>query len=241
MSQNIVPPSKIVIASRESLLAMWQAKHIQSRLQALYPQSEVSILGMTTQGDRILDVTLNKIGGKGFCQRAGSRAGRGACRYRRALDERRADGVAARLCAGSNWRTRRSARRFVSVRYSGLEQLPPGAVVGTSSLRRECQIRARYPHLTVEPLRGNVQTRLRKLDEGQYDAIILAAAGLRRLGLSERITALLETGDSLPAVGQGALGIENPCRSCRPVCLSGTAERCRYRRLRAGRTEMSGA
>lgn len=209
MSQNIVPPSKIVIASRESLLAMWQAKHIQSRLQALYPQSEVSILGMTTQGDRILDVTLNKIGGKGLFVKE----------LEAALEEGRADiavhsmkdvpmvlpqGFA--LAAIGEREDPRDA--FVSVRYSALEQLPPGAVVGTSSLRRECQIRARYPHLTVEPLRGNVQTRLRKLDEGQYDAIILAAAGLRRLGLSERITALLETGDSLPAVGQGALGIE---------------------------------
>ncbi len=139
MSQNIVPPSKIVIASRESLLAMWQAKHIQSRLQALYPQSEVSILGMTTQGDRILDVTLNKIGGKGLFVKE----------LEAALEEGRADiavhsmkdvpmvlpqGFA--LAAIGEREDPRDA--FVSVRYSGLEQLPPGAVVGTSSLRREC-------------------------------------------------------------------------------------------------------
>ena len=209
MSQNIVPPSKIVIASRESLLAMWQAKHIQSRLQALYPQSEVSILGMTTQGDRILDVTLNKIGGKGLFVKELEAALEEGCADIAVHSMKDVPMVLPQGFALAAIGEREDPRdAFVSVRYSGLEQLPPGAVVGTSSLRRECQIRARYPHLTVEPLRGNVQTRLRKLDEGQYDAIILAAAGLRRLGLSERITALLETGDSLPAVGQGALGIE---------------------------------
>ena len=209
MSQSINPPSKIVIASRESLLAMWQAKYIQARLQALYPQTEVSILGMTTQGDRILDVTLNKIGGKGLFVKE----------LETALEEGRADiavhsmkdvpmvlpeGFA--LAAIGEREDPRDA--FVSNRYTGLEQLPAGAVVGTSSLRRECQIRARFPQLKVEPLRGNVQTRLRKLDEGQYDAIILAAAGLRRLELAQRIAGLLPTDASLPAVGQGALGIE---------------------------------
>ncbi len=164
---------------------------------------------MTTQGDRILDVTLNKIGGKGLFVKE----------LEAALEEGRADiavhsmkDVPMVLPAGfvlAAIGEREDPRdALVSGRYASLDQLPPGAVVGTSSLRRECQIRARYPRLQVQPLRGNVQTRLRKLDEGQYDAIILAAAGLRRLGLAERITCLLDTCDSLPAVGQGALGIE---------------------------------
>lgn len=209
MSQPTVPPKKIVIASRESLLAMWQAKYIQACLRELYPQTEVEILGMTTQGDRILDVTLNKIGGKGLFVKE----------LEAALEEGRADiavhsmkdvpmvlpeGFA--LAAIGQREDPRDA--FVSNNYESLAALPAGAVVGTSSLRRECQIRARFPHLKVEPLRGNVQTRLRKLDEGQYHAIILAAAGLRRLELTDRIRSLLSAEDSLPAVGQGALGIE---------------------------------
>ncbi|MEW9899098.1 hydroxymethylbilane synthase [Chitinivorax sp. PXF-14] len=207
-------PSRLVIASRESLLAMWQAEHIQARLRALYPGLEVDILGMTTQGDRILDVTLNKIGGKGLFVKE----------LEVALEEGRADiavhsmkDVPMNLPEGFTLAVigeREDPRdAFVSNRYANLAELPAGSVVGTSSLRRECQIRVRYPHLTIQPLRGNVQTRLRKLDEGQYDAIILAAAGLRRLGLTDRITALIDSVDSLPAVGQGALGIE--CRADR--------------------------
>ncbi|BEV72560.1 hydroxymethylbilane synthase [Paludibacterium sp. THUN1379] len=200
---------KIVIASRESRLAMWQAEHIRSRLQALYPGLTVEILGMTTQGDQILDKTLAKIGGKGLFVKE----------LEVALQEGRADlavhsikdvpmvlpqGFAlAAIC------TREDPRdALVSNRYQNLAQLPHGAVVGTSSLRREAQLRARFPHLTIRPLRGNVQTRLAKLDNGDYDAIILAAAGLKRLGLGERIAALIEADDSLPAAGQGALGIE---------------------------------
>ncbi len=201
--------AQLVIASRESRLAMWQAEHIQARLRALYPQLEVSILGMTTQGDQILDKTLNKIGGKGLFVKE----------LEVALAEGRADiavhsmkdvpmvlpeGFAlAAICEREDPRD-----AFVSNTHSSLGALPAGSVVGTSSLRRESQIRARFPHLTVKPLRGNVQTRLNKLDAGEFDAIILAAAGLKRLGQGERITALLPPSDSLPAVGQGALGIE---------------------------------
>ncbi|MBI5919630.1 MAG: hydroxymethylbilane synthase [Nitrosomonadales bacterium] len=202
-------PSRIVIASRESALAMWQAEHIRDRLRALYPQTEVSILGMTTQGDRILDVTLSKIGGKGLFVKE----------LETALEEGRADIAVHSLkdvpmnmpegfvlaCIGEREDPRDA---FVSNNFSNLAALPAGSVVGTSSLRRESQLRARFPHLKIEPLRGNVQTRLRKLDEGQYAAIILAAAGLKRLGLGDRIRDVISSDDSLPAVGQGALGIE---------------------------------
>lgn len=200
---------KIVIASRESRLAMWQAEHIQARLQALYPHLSVEILGMTTQGDQILDKTLSKIGGKGLFVKE----------LEVALAEGRADLAVhsikdvpmvlpegytlAAICEREDPRD-----ALVSARYADLSELPDGAVVGTSSLRRESQIRARYPRLVVKPLRGNVQTRLRKLDDGEFDAIILAAAGLKRLGLSERIRKELPPSESLPAAGQGALGIE---------------------------------
>lgn len=207
-------PKKLVIASRESALAMWQAEHIRDRLRALYPQTEVSILGMTTQGDQILDVTLSKIGGKGLFVKE----------LETALADSRADIAVHSLkdvpmnlpegfmlaCIGEREDPRDA---FVSNQYQHLQDLPPGSVVGTSSLRRECQLRARFPRLRIEPLRGNVQTRLRKLDEGQYAAIILAAAGLKRLGLGERIRNVISSDDSLPAVGQGALGIE--CRADR--------------------------
>jgi hydroxymethylbilane synthase len=182
---------------------------------ALYPKTEVSILGMTTQGDQILNVTLSKIGGKGLFVKE----------LETALEEGRAD-IAVHslkdvpmhmpegfmLCCIGKREDPRDA--FVSNLHANLEALPPGSIVGTSRLRRESQLRARFPHLKIEPLRGNVQTRLRKLDEGQYAAIILAAAGLKRLGLGERIRALITPEHSLPAVGQGALGIE--CRSDRP-------------------------
>ena len=207
-------PARLVIASRESALAMWQAEHIRDRLRALYPQTAVSILGMTTQGDQILDVTLSKIGGKGLFVKE----------LETALEESRADIAVHSLkdvpmnlpegfmlaCIGEREDPRDA---FVSNKFANLEALPAGGVVGTSSLRRESQLRARFPHLKIEPLRGNVQTRLRKLDEGQYAAIILAAAGLKRLGLGERISATISSESSLPAVGQGALGIE--CRTDR--------------------------
>ena len=207
-------PSRLVIASRESALAMWQAEHIRDRLRALYPQTEVSILGMTTQGDQILDVTLSKIGGKGLFVKE----------LETALEDGRADlavhslkDVPMHLPEGfvlaAIGEREDPHDAFVSNQYSSLADLPTDSVVGTSSLRRESQLRARFPHLKIEPLRGNVQTRLRKLDEGQYAAIILAAAGLKRLGLGDRIRGIISSEDSLPAVGQGALGIE--CRGDR--------------------------
>lgn len=202
----------MVIASRESALAMWQARHVQSRLEALYPGSKVSILGMTTQGDRLVAASLAKLGGKGLFVKE----------LEEALAHGRADlavhsmkDVPMHLPPGFTLAAilERADPRdaFVSARYGALAELPEGARVGTSSLRRESQIRARYPHLRVEALRGNVPTRLRKLDEGQYDAIILAAAGLKRLGREDRITALLTPDECLPAAGQGALGLE--CRA----------------------------
>jgi len=206
---TFTPPSRLVIASRESALAIWQAEHIRDRVRALYPQTAVEILGMTTQGDQILDVTLSKIGGKGLFVKE----------LETALENGSADlavhslkDVPMHLPSGfalACIAEREDPRdAFVSNDYAALQDLPPGSIVGTSSLRRESQLRARFPHLRIEPLRGNVQTRLRKLDEGQYSAIILAAAGLKRLGLGERIRAILSSYDSLPAVGQGALGIE---------------------------------
>jgi hydroxymethylbilane synthase len=214
MSNSFTPSSKITIASRESLLAMWQANYIRDRLRELYPQSEINILGMTTQGDQILDTSLSKIGGKGLFIKE----------LEQALEDGRAD-IAVHsmkdvpmnmppgfmLAAITEREDPRDA--FVSNKYTHPDELPAGSIVGTSSLRRESQLRARYPHLQVQPLRGNVQTRLRKLDEGQFAAIILAAAGLKRLELTYRITSLLEPEISLPAVGQGALGIE--CRDDR--------------------------
>ena len=207
-------PSRLVIASRESALAMWQAEHIRDRLRALYPQTEVSILGMTTQGDQILDVTLSKIGGKGLFVKE----------LETALEDGRADLAVHSLkdvpmqmpegfALAAIGEREDPHDAFVSNQYEDLAALPAGSVVGTSSLRRESQLRARLPHLKIEPLRGNVQTRLRKLDEGKYAAIILAAAGLKRLGLGERIRNIISSDDSLPAVGQGALGIE--CRADR--------------------------
>jgi len=202
-------PKKLVIASRESALAMWQAKHIQARLQELYPNCEVTILGMTTTGDQILDSPLSRIGGKGL--------------FVKELEMALADGSAdlavhsmkdvpmslpegfAMAATGE----REDARdAFVSNNFENLQSLPHSSIVGTSSLRRQSQLSARFPHLKIESLRGNLQTRLRKLDEGQYAAIILAAAGLIRLGLASRIRDTISPQDSIPAVGQGALGIE---------------------------------
>ncbi len=202
-------PERIVIATRESRLALWQAEHVKARLQALYPSCQVELLGMTTRGDQILDRPLAKVGGKGLFVKE----------LETALLDGRADIAVHSMkdvpmeMADSFTLACISAREvpldaFVSNRYENLADMPPGAVVGTSSLRRESQIHARYPFLAVSSLRGNLDTRLRKLDEGQYDAIILAAAGLSRLGMGERIRKVLPAEESLPAAGQGALGIE---------------------------------
>ena len=214
MSAATPTSSNLVIASRESALALWQARSIQARLQELYPQSKITIRGMTTQGDRILDRALDKIGGKGL--------------FVKELEDALAAGTADiavhsmkdvpmdfppgfAIAAITERADPRDA--FVSNEYADFAAVPAGSRVGTSSLRRESQIRARFPQLIVEPLRGNVQTRLKKLDDGQYAAIVLAAAGLKRLGLADRITAILTPEQSLPAPGQGALGIE--CRADR--------------------------
>jgi len=214
MSAATPTSSNLVIASRESALALWQARNIQARLQELYPQSKITIRGMTTQGDRILDRALDKIGGKGL--------------FVKELEDALAAGTADiavhsmkdvpmdlppgfAIAAITERADPRDA--FVSNEYADFAALPAGSRVGTSSLRRESQIRARFPQLIIEPLRGNVQTRLKNLDDGQYAAIVLAAAGLKRLGLADRITAILTPEESLPAPGQGALGVE--CRADR--------------------------
>nr|WP_229426116.1 hydroxymethylbilane synthase [Pseudoduganella violacea] len=207
MAQQI--PSRLVIASRESRLAMWQAEHVRARLSLLYPQCSVEILGMTTRGDQILDRTLSKVGGKGLFVKE----------LEVAMAEGRADlavhslkDVPMELPAGFALAAvleREDPRdAFVSSDYASLDALPAGAVVGTSSLRRQSLIAARYPHLVIKPLRGNLDTRLAKLDRGDYAAIILAAAGLKRLGLEQRIRAVLDPATSLPAAGQGAMAIE---------------------------------
>jgi hydroxymethylbilane synthase len=197
-----------IIATRESRLALWQAEHVRDLLQQRFGLT-VELLGMTTKGDQILDRALSKVGGKGLFVKE----------LETALEEGRAHlavhslkdvpmdlppGFA--LAAVMEREDPRDA--FVSNRYASLAALPQGAVVGTSSLRRVVQLLARRPDLTIEPLRGNLDTRLRKLDEGGYDAIVLAAAGLKRLGLASRIRACFEVDEMIPAAGQGALGIE---------------------------------
>jgi hydroxymethylbilane synthase len=207
-SSNSVP-SRIVIASRESRLAMWQALHVRDRLAALYPQSQVEILGMTTRGDQILDRPLAAIGGKGLFIKeleVAMQEGRADLAVHSMKDvpmEMPEGFVLAAISAREN-----PCDAFISNKFAGLDELPAGAVVGTSSLRRESILRAKYPQLLIKSLRGNLDTRLKKLDAGEYDAIILAAAGLIRLGLKARIKSVLTPEQSLPAPGQGALGIE---------------------------------
>jgi hydroxymethylbilane synthase len=203
-------PTRLVIASRESRLAMWQAQHVQARLRALYPSCDVQILGMTTEGDRVLDRALSEIGGKGLFTKELEVAildGRADLAVHSLKDVPMQLAEPFVLSAVLVREDPRDA--FVSARYPGLEAMPAGTVVGTSSLRRAAQIRRRLPHLEVRPLRGNLDTRLAKLDRGDYDAIVLAAAGLKRLGLADRIRALIPESLSLPAAGQGALGIES--------------------------------
>ena len=207
-------PSKLVIATRESALALWQAEHIRDRLAAMYPACAVSLLGMTTQGDQILDQPLADIGGKGLFIKelevamAEGRADLAVHSLKDVPMDMPAGFALAAITAREDPRD-----AFVSNHYVDLAGLPGGARIGTSSLRREAQLRERDPLLQILPLRGNVNTRLRKLDEGQYDAIILAAAGLKRLGFGGRIKSVLDPEESLPAVGQGALALE--CRADR--------------------------
>lgn len=202
-------PQRLVIATRASRLALWQAEHVRNRLLALYPACAVELLTLTTRGDQILDRSLSKVGGKGLFVKELETAlldGRADLAVHSLKDMPVDLQTSFELCAVLDRVDPRDA--FVSNRYATLADLPVGAVVGTSSLRRESQIRARHPQLLVKPLRGNLDTRLGKLDRGEYDAIVLAAAGLNRLGLSDRIRSLLDPADSLPAAGQGALTIE---------------------------------
>jgi hydroxymethylbilane synthase len=204
----------LVIASRESRLAMWQAEHVRARLSLLYPQTTVEILGMTTRGDQILDRALSKVGGKGLFVKeleVAMAEGRADLAVHSLKDVPMELPQGFALAAVLEREDPRDA--FVSNDYASLDELPAGAVVGTSSLRRQSLIAARYPHLVIKPLRGNLDTRLGKLDRGDYAAIILAAAGLKRLGLPQRIRALLEPESSLPAAGQGAMAIEIAERS----------------------------
>jgi hydroxymethylbilane synthase len=209
----------IRIATRKSLLALWQAHYVKDRLEQLHPDVTVELVPMTTQGDVLLDTPLSKIGGKGLFIKELEQAmldGRAdiAVHSMKDVPVEFPEGLGLTvICEREDPRD-----AFVSNQYQSLDQLPAGAVVGTASLRRECQIRARRPDLVVKTLRGNVQTRLRKLDEGEYDAIILAAAGLKRLELEARIACLLSPDESLPANGQGAVGIE--CRLDDPELLA---------------------
>ena len=202
-------PKRLVIASRESRLAMWQAEHVRDCLKKLYPECDIQILGMTTRGDQILDRALSKVGGKGLFVKE----------LEAALEDGRADlavhslkDVPMVMPEGfdlSCVMAREDARdAFVSNDYASLEDLPKGSVVGTSSLRRESVLRSKFPNIEIQALRGNLDTRMGKLDRGEYQAIILAAAGLKRLGLESRIKAYLPYDPYTPAAGQSALGIE---------------------------------
>jgi hydroxymethylbilane synthase len=200
---------RLVIATRRSRLALWQAEHVKRQLESRHPGLEVALLPLSTRGDELLDVRLDDAGGKGlFIKELES-----------AMAEGRADiavhsmkDVPAELPPGFALAAigmREDPRdAFVSIRYESFKGMPPRAIVGTSSLRREAQIAASYPALDIRLLRGNVETRLAKLDRGEYDAIVLAVAGLTRLGLEERIRRRLPAEEILPAPGQGALGIE---------------------------------
>ncbi len=202
----------IRIATRKSPLAMWQAEHVAAELKKAHPGIRVELLGMSTQGDVILDTPLAKIGGKGLFVKEleqGMLAGTADIAVHSMKD------VPVELPEGLHLPVimqREDPRdAFVSNNYQSLAELPEGACVGTSSLRRQCQLSASRPDLKIAPLRGNVNTRLRKLDEGEFDAVILASAGLIRLGFEQRITSFIEPEQSLPAIGQGAVGIE--CRT----------------------------
>jgi hydroxymethylbilane synthase len=199
----------LIIASRESRLAMWQAENVRDRLRALYPQCSIEILGMTTRGDQILDRALSKVGGKGLFVKeleVAMAEGRADLAVHSLKDVPMELPEGFELAAVLEREDPRDA--FVSNDYASLDELPPGSVVGTSSLRRQALVAARYPQLVIKPLRGNLDTRLGKLDRGDYAAIILAAAGLKRLGLAQRIRAVLDPEYSLPAAGQGAMAIE---------------------------------
>lgn len=238
MPQSHTPPAAaltLTIATRESRLALWQAQHVQALLQAR--GHTVHLLGMTTRGDQILDRTLSKVGGKGLFVKE----------LETALADGRADlavhslkDVPMQLPEGMELACvmeREDPRdAFVSPRYPSLDALPAGAVVGTSSLRRQALLLALRPDLRILPLRGNLDTRLRKLDAGEFDAIVLAAAGLRRLGLAERIRYAFAPDVMLPAAGQGALGIEIcSARTDVAAAVAALADRATWLRVAAER------
>lgn len=205
-------PKTVRIATRKSALALWQAEHIKAELERIHEGLNVELVPMSTRGDVILDTPLAKIGGKGLFVKELETAmleGNADIAVHSMKDVPVAFPEGLELCTICVREDPRDA--FLSNQFKSLQDLPENAVVGTCSLRRRCQIAARYPHLKIKDLRGNVQTRLRKLDDGEFDAIVLAASGLIRLELAERITSFLSVEDSLPANGQGALGIE--CRS----------------------------
>jgi hydroxymethylbilane synthase len=232
----------LTIATRESRLALWQAEHVRDLLAARFGLA-VRLLGMTTRGDQILDRTLSKVGGKGLFVKELESAleeGRAHLAVHSLKDVPMDLPPGFTLAAVLEREDPRDA--LVSPRYATLAELPHGGCVGTSSLRRVAQLAAARPDLRIEPLRGNLDTRLRKLDEGQYDAIVLAAAGLVRLGLAERIRTRFSAAQMLPAAGQGALGIEvraddTPLRDAlaalihRPTWLAVHAERAVSRGL----------
>lgn len=239
-------PRTLTIATRESPLALWQAEFVRSALMQAHPDLDVQLLGITSRGDQLLDTPLAKIGGKGLFVKELEEAllnGRADIAVHSMKDvpmEFPAGLGLGVICARED-----PSDAFVSNRFQTVDALPVGSIVGTSSLRRECQLRERRPDLVVNFLRGNVNTRLRKLDEGEYDAIILASAGLMRLGFTGRIAQRMPVADSLPAGGQGAVGIElrsdddgvlallQPLHHT-PTALRVTAERAMNRRLEGG-------
>ena len=236
----------IRIATRNSPLAMWQAEFIKSRLLALHDHVTVELIGMKTRGDVLLDTPLSKVGGKGLFVKEleqGMLDGRADIAVHSMKDVPVAFPAGLHLPVICEREDPHDA--FVSNQYQTIDELPQGARVGTSSLRRECQLRAYRPDLVILPLRGNVNTRLRKLDEGEFDAIILAMAGLKRLGFEQRIRSALTPEQSLPAIGQGALGIETRVDdtemnaliaplNCDRTAVVLTAERALNRRLAGG-------
>lgn len=202
---------RLRIATRKSPLAVWQAEHVAQRLRAAHPGLDVELVRMSTRGDRILDTPLAKVGGKGLFVKElenGLLAGEADIAVHSMKDVPVDCPTGLHLAVICEREDPRDA--LVSEKAGSLSELPQGSVVGSASLRRQCQVLARYPGLEVRTLRGNVNTRLAKLDAGDYDAIILAAAGLHRLGLAARIRRAMPPEESLPAIGQGALGIE--CR-----------------------------
>ncbi|GAB6035058.1 hydroxymethylbilane synthase [Galenea microaerophila] len=237
--------TKLRIATRKSPLAMWQSEFVKAQLEAAHPQLEVKLIGMTTQGDKILDVPLAKIGGKGL--------------FTKELEERIAEGEAdiavhsmkdvpmelpEGFMLGAILERHDPTDAFVSNRFESLDEMPAGSILGTSSLRRKAQLQALYPELVIKDLRGNVGTRLSKLDAGEYDAIILATAGLERLEMPERIKSKISPEVCLPAVAQGAIGveclIEDEETRALVACLNHTPTEIRVRAERAMNHRLQG-